>query len=131
MKIIGENRPGEHPVVDLESKKKENTMNELIVNVFGDWESFRRIVKESWEYSKKQGEEPWKNKEDKSKMYPFTRKVIGNSAAKTMNSQNFYSINSLIKKEIEKLENPKPKKKKETKTKSKKEKYIQGDISFG
>jgi len=105
--------------------KKENPTGRIVVENFGSWNNFRRIIgdaRESVDY------DPLENKFSQRR---FTRAILQSNAEK-ISADDFKKLSYLIAKEIKKLgrREERAKLKSQEKEKTVKEKYIQRDIPF-
>jgi len=105
--------------------KKENPTGRIVVENFGSWNNFRRIIgdaRENINYN------PLENKFSQRR---FTREILQGNAEK-ISADDFKKLSYLIIKEIRELgrREEKAKSKSQEKEKTVKGKYIQRDIPF-
>lgn len=108
------------------NREKENFLSRIVVESFGNWSDFRRIIKDARENV------DYNPLENKFSQRRFINGILGSYADK-IPPADFEKLSSLIKKEINALERRKKKTEMENKErgKSAKEKYIQQDMPFG
>jgi len=109
-----------------EKPKKENPMGRIVVENFGSWNNFRRIIEDARENV---DYDPLENKFSQRR---FTREILQSNAEK-ISADDFKKLSYLIIKEIKELGRRKEKARLKSREKetSVKEKYIQRDIPFG
>ncbi|MCD6149609.1 hypothetical protein J7J13_02375 [bacterium] len=105
--------------------KKENPTSRIVVENFGNWSNFRRILKDARENV------DYNPLENKFSQRRFTREILQSNTEK-INADDFKKLSYLITKEIKELERreEKAKLKSQEKEKTVKEKYIQRDMPF-
>ena len=108
-----------------DSSKKENLMSRIVIENFGDWDNFRKIIEDAWKSI------DYDPRENEFSQRRFTREILG-SYANRINSADFRKLSNLVMKEIKDIERREKKVKAEDKKEDKGagRKYVQRDINF-